>query len=147
SANVTPLRAGARPVDGDDILAAAVQAVYAKQLWPFLAQALAAAQFGIGIRIIDDFFYDRNPDGTFGAIADRYFTLSADEQNYPSDVGAFMSAGAHSWGLFDHAWWNSGYVELAWGLYPIRARDAFDGPFTVADTSPTILVVGTTYDP
>src|SRR3954469_11385532 len=149
NANVTPLPARGGAVGGDDVLAATIQAVYAKQLWPFLAQALAAAQAGngTGIRIIDDFFYDKNPNGSFGPIADRYFTLTADEQNYPSDVNTFMSAGAHSWGLFDHAWWNSGYSELPWGLYPVRARDAFDGPFDVPDTSPTVLVVGTTYDP
>ena len=34
------------------------------------------------------------------------------------------------------------YAELNWGLYPIRARDAFDGPFRTARSAPTTLVVG-----
>ncbi|HEY3189070.1 MAG TPA: alpha/beta hydrolase, partial [Solirubrobacteraceae bacterium] len=52
-----------------------------------------------------------------------------------------------SHGLFDHQWWNSGYLELNYGLYPVEPNSRFDGPFTVPDSSPTILVVGTTYDP
>jgi hypothetical protein len=136
-------------VSGDDILTATIQAVYAKQLWPLLARSLSMAAHGdgTGIRAIADFFYGRNPDGTYDPFTDRYFTLSADEQRYPSAIDTFLAAGAHSWGLFDHTWWNSGYVELNWGLYPVGARDAFGGPFTVDATSPTILVVGTTYDP
>jgi pimeloyl-ACP methyl ester carboxylesterase len=141
--------AGGPPVGGDDVLAATVQAVYAKQLWPLLAQSLAMAAHGdgTGIRAIADFFYGIEPNGRFDPISDRYFTLSADEQRYPSAIQTFLDAGAHSWGLFDHAWWNAGYVELNWGLYPVTARDAFDGPFNVDADSPTVLVVGTTYDP
>jgi pimeloyl-ACP methyl ester carboxylesterase len=149
-ADQTPLPAvGGRPVTGDGVVAAAIQAVYAKQLWPLLAQALAMAAHGdgTGVRIIDDFFYGRLPNGRYDPITDRYFTLSADEQNYPSSPQTFLDAGAHSWGLFDHAWWNTGYVEMNWGLYPVKARDTFTGPFTVASDSPTVLVVGTTYDP
>jgi hypothetical protein len=140
---------GGRAVSGDDILAATIQAVYAKQLWPLLARSLSMAAHGdgTGIRAIADFFYGRNPDGTYDPFTDRYFTLSADEQRYPSTVDTFLDAGAHSWGLFDHAWWNSGYAELPWGLYPVTARDAFGGPFRVNADSPTVLVVGTTYDP
>src|SRR3954454_12224473 len=140
---------GGPPAGGDDVLAATVQAVYAKQLWPLLAQSLAMAARGdgTGIRIIADFFYGVEPGGRFDPITDRYFTLSADEQRYPSAIDTFLAAGAHSWGLFDHAWWNSGYVELNWGLYPVQGRDTFAGPFAVDATSPTVLVVGTTYDP
>jgi pimeloyl-ACP methyl ester carboxylesterase len=139
-----------RPVDGDDIRAALVQMVYAKFLWPELANALAKLENGdgSGIRdIMDNRFYARNPDGTYDPFTDRYFLLSADEQNYPSDVKPFLKAGKASYFRYDHAFWNHGYAELNWGLYPIRAKDKFDGPFQTSSKDPTTLVIGTRYDP
>src|SRR4051794_20600209 len=47
-ANQTPIPAAGGAVGGDDVLAATVQAVYAKQLWPLLAQALSLAANGNG---------------------------------------------------------------------------------------------------
>jgi pimeloyl-ACP methyl ester carboxylesterase len=147
-----PLRAGGpdpRPVDGDDLRAAAIQAVYAKQLWPVLAAALAQAQAGDGtlVRRLVDVFYGRNPDGTYDPLLDRYFTISALEQRYPRDIATYLDAGEDSWQSFDHFWFNSGYVELAWGLYPVRPRGAFYGPFRAARRATPTLVVATTYDP
>src|SRR2546423_443814 len=138
-----------RQAVGDDNRAAVVQAVYAKQLWPLLALSLSMAQAGdgVGIRAVADFFYGRLPDGTYDPFSDRFFTISAVDQQYPSDVNTFLEQGAASWETFDHAWWNSGYGELAWGLYPVAAKGRFTGPFQTDANSPTILVVGTTYDP
>ena len=62
-------------------------------------------------------------------------------------MDTYLEAGDHSWGLFDHAHWNHGYTELAWGLWPVEPRGVFRGPFKAARNSPTVLVVGTTYDP
>ena len=151
-ADATPIPAfgrDPRAVTGDDIRAAAVQSVYAKQLWPLLAFALDTAQGGdgAGIRAIADFFYGRLPDGTYDPFSDRFFTISALDQQYPSDANAFLAAGATSWATFDHAWWNSGYGELAWGLYPVAAKGLFTGPFKTASDTLPVLVVGTTYDP
>jgi pimeloyl-ACP methyl ester carboxylesterase len=140
-----------RPIDGDDIRAALVQEVYAKFLWPELAAALAQLEHdgdGAKIRtIMDDRFYSRNDDGTYGPGTDRYFLLSADEQNYPHDVKTFLKEGRQSYFDYDHAFWNHGYTELNWGLYPIRAKDKYDGPFRTRNGDPTTLVVGTRYDP
>jgi pimeloyl-ACP methyl ester carboxylesterase len=139
-----------RPVDGDDIRAALAQEVYAKFLWPELASALALLEQGdgAGIRaIMDNRFYGRNPDGSYDPGLDRYFLLSADEQRYPHKVQRFLDAGQQSYNDYDHAFWNHGYSELNWGLYPIRARDAFYGPFRTTKKDPTTLVVGTRYDP
>ena len=138
-----------RPVTGDDIRAAAIQAVYAKQLWPLLALSLSLADAGdgVGIRLIVDFFYGRLPDDTFDPLADRFFTISALELQYSHDVGPFLDAGQGSWAMFDHFWWNTGYGELPWGLYTVRPRGIYTGPFKTAADSPTVLVVGTTYDP
>ena len=103
---------------------------------------------GNGIRfILDNRFYGRNDDGTYDPAIDRYFLLSADEQNYPRPINPFLLAGKQSYQDYDHAYWNHGYAELNWGLYPIRARGKFDGPFRTSAKDPTTLVVGTRYDP
>jgi len=138
-----------RPVDGDDILAAATLATYAKQFWPVLAGALQQAQAGdgTGLRELADAFYARNPDGTYDPSLDRYFLITGVDQRYEKAVDPYIAAGNHSWGLFDHTWWNAGYVELNYGLYDVQGNDVFRGPFKASASSPTVLEVATTYDP
>jgi pimeloyl-ACP methyl ester carboxylesterase len=138
-----------RLVDGDDVLAAALINLYAKQAWPFLTAALAAAEQGDYslIRLEADLFYGVLDDGSYDPFTDRYFALGALEQDYPRNVFIYLEAGEHSWNLFDHFWFNSGYVELPWGLFPVDPRGAYYGPFRAAGAAPTTLVVGTTYDP
>ncbi|HMI88712.1 MAG TPA: alpha/beta hydrolase [Polyangiaceae bacterium] len=152
-ANAAPIAAAGddpRPVDGDDIIWVASNAIYAKQLWPALAQALVAARDGDGtlVRQRSNGSYGRNPDGSYDPGLDRYFALSAIEQRYTSsDVETYLDAGKASWAMFDHAYWNTGYSELPLGLFPVHAQGVFRGPFRTSASSPTILVVGTTYDP
>jgi pimeloyl-ACP methyl ester carboxylesterase len=152
-ANESPIPAGGadpRPVDGDDILTVALYDSYAKQYWGELAFALASAAKGDGtmIRALVNGFYGNNGDGTFDPGTDRYFTIGAVEQRYPrADVGLYLRAGKRSWSEHEWAWSNNGYVELNYGLWPIHDRDSFAGPFKVPDSSPTPLVVATTYDP
>ena len=138
-----------RPVDGDDLVAGAAYAMYAKQLWPVLVAALQQAQAGDGtvFRQLVDAFYGRNDDGTYDPISDRYFLIGAADQRYTKPVASYFEAGNHSWGLFDHAWWNSGYVELSYGLYGAQSNDVFRGPFRASKSAPPVLEVGTTYDP
>ena len=143
-----------RPVDGDDMIAGAVLAMYAKQLWPFLVQALQEAHNGDGttFRLLADFFYGRNPDGTYDPASDRYFLITAADQVYQRihghhGIDLYLDAGNHSWGLFPHAWWNEGYVELNYGLYNPRPNDVYRGPFHASGSAPTVLEVATTYDP
>jgi pimeloyl-ACP methyl ester carboxylesterase len=138
-----------RPVTGDDIRAALVQEVYSIYAWDELRDALVQLEGGdgAGIRAIADGFWGRNDDGSYSPGTDRYFLLSADEQNYPRGIDPFLRAGKSSYQDYDYTFWNHGYVELNWGLYPIRARDKFDGPFRTTRRDPTTLVVGTRYDP
>jgi pimeloyl-ACP methyl ester carboxylesterase len=141
-----------RPVGGDDIRAAVLQSVYSKSLWPFLAAGLARADdpthpdAGL-LRQLADIFYGRNDDGSYDPLTDRYFTISALEQRYPQGIGTYLKEGARSYYDYDHAWFNHGYVELAWGLYPIKPRGVFYGPFRNPNPNVKTLVVGTTYDP
>jgi pimeloyl-ACP methyl ester carboxylesterase len=150
--NANPQPASAtdpRLVDGDDVNAAAVANLYAKQAWPFLTAALAAAEaedYSL-IREEVDSFYGLLEDGSYDPLSDRYYALGALEQRYPRNVFEYIEAGEHSWSLFDHFWFNSGYVELPWGLFPVNPRGAYYGPFDNRRSAPTTLVVGTIYDP
>ena len=140
-----------RPVGGDEIRMATGSLLYAKQLWGVLGQALSEAAAGDATLLraeIDEFFWGRQEDGSFSPSLSRYFTIGASEQQYPTDdPQAFLDRGAESWASFPHAWWNSGYAEVAYGLWPARDEDAYLGPFTAPESSPTVLVVATTYDP
>ena len=49
--------------------------------------------------------------------------------------------------MFEHFWFNSGYVEIHYALWPIHDKDAYSGPFTASKSAPTVLEVATTYDP
>jgi pimeloyl-ACP methyl ester carboxylesterase len=144
-----PVPDGRAAVNGDDILAATALGMYAKQLWPLLAQALsaAAAGNGTGIRNLADAFWGNNNDGTFDPGGDRYFTITAIEQNYPSDIQTFLDAGDNAWGVFNYTYWNTGYPEINYAIWPIHATDAFRGPFKASKSAPTVLEVATTYDP
>jgi pimeloyl-ACP methyl ester carboxylesterase len=152
-ANETPIPAGGpdpRPVDGDDINFAAIGEIYAKQAWGELAEALDLAARGDGteIRRLVDESYGLLDDGTYDPGSDRYFTIGAVEQRYPkANVPLYLQLGKRSWSEHDHTWWNNGYVELNYGLWPIHDTDAFAGPFRIPSSSPTPLVVATTYDP
>jgi pimeloyl-ACP methyl ester carboxylesterase len=68
-----------RLVDGNDVLSGALTDLYAKQFWPYIAAALAAAQAGdyAPIRGEADISYGRNPDGTYDPGLDRYFAVGA----------------------------------------------------------------------
>jgi pimeloyl-ACP methyl ester carboxylesterase len=140
-----------RPIKGDDIRGAAFAELYAKFLWGDLAKALADASHGDGSgirKMVDEDWFARNPDGTFDPATDKYFLITAADQTYDHhDLGSYFDLGDLAWGMFDHFYVNNGYAELNYGLYPIQGRDAFKGPFHVPSSSPTILVVDTTYDP
>jgi pimeloyl-ACP methyl ester carboxylesterase len=139
-----------RPVGGDDVRMATSSMLYNKQFWGLLGEALASGAAGDGSllrAIVDQAFYGRQPDGTFDPLSDRYFTITASEQQYPRSLGVFLKRGAESWASYPHFWFNSGYAEISYALWPAHDADAYRGPFTVPASSPTPLVVATTYDP
>jgi pimeloyl-ACP methyl ester carboxylesterase len=140
-----------RPVSGDDIRAATVELLYAKQFWGVMGLALARAVHGDGTTIraiVDQLFYRRRDDGTFDPLYDRLFVISASEQLYPrGDVQVYFRRGAASWAEFPHFWWNSGYPEMPNALWPNHDQDAYEGSFRLPSSSPTPLVVATTHDP
>ena len=145
-------RTDPRPVDGDDLLAAAAQAIYAKQLWPVLARGLAD---GAGRRRHASCACSPTSStaATRTAPTTRAPTATSrsarDEQRYPTAVDTFLDGRRRTrGGCSTTSWWNSGYVELNCGRCTrSRARDVFTGPFTVDARRRRSLVVGTTYDP
>ena len=156
TANATPIPANGytpdpRPIDGDDLNAAAAIMMYAKQFWPTWAQALTAAQAGDGsiVRfLVDELFYGRDPNtGQYDPGSDRFFAIYGAEAHWPTDIGTYLREGDQAFGQFDHFYSNHGYSELNFGLWPATAQDTYEGPFTVKSSSPTPLVVATTYDP
>ncbi|PFG40155.1 alpha/beta hydrolase family protein [Georgenia soli] len=138
-----------RPVDGDDIRVATTTLLYSKQLWGILGAGLAQAAAGDAsvLRLVVDLAYNRQNDGSYAPGSDQFFAISAAERHWPRDIDAYLDKGAESWAAFPHFWYNSGYSDTPWGLWPVRDEDAYEGPFTVPASSPTPLVVATTYDP
>ncbi len=81
--------------------------LYSKTLWPLMGQMLASAQAGDGTLVrfvVDEIFYGRNADtGAFDPITDRYFTIGASEQEYPTKVSALPARPAStSWAQHEH---------------------------------------------
>ncbi|MEA2234342.1 MAG: hypothetical protein QOD83_4158 [Solirubrobacteraceae bacterium] len=138
-----------RAVDGDDARAGTLIALYSKSNWPFLGQALADLERGDGanMRFAADLYYARNDDGTYQPGPDAYFAITAIEQRYPHDLGTYLRAGRRSFEEHPHFWWNNGYLELNYGIFPVRGDSVFSGPFRVPRSSPAPLVVATTHDP
>ena len=58
-----------------------------------------------------------------------------------------LDRGDEAWAIYPHTYFNNGYVELNYVMWPKHDKDAYYGPFKIKDSSPTPLVVATTYDP
>jgi pimeloyl-ACP methyl ester carboxylesterase len=149
SAAATPIpaprnTANPRPVAADDIRAVTVRLLYAKRLWGVLGAALAQAASGDGssIRAITDLIAPPQDPGR-----DRFFAIAGSEQRWPRNVDAYLERGAREWADHAHFWSHFAYAEIPFALWPIQDEDAYEGPFTVDPSSPTPLVIGTTYDP
>ncbi|SDL82423.1 alpha/beta hydrolase fold [Geodermatophilus siccatus] len=134
-----------RPVTADDIRVLTLNLLYGKELWGQLGAALAEAAAGNGSPVRSLLHQLVHADGASG---DQFFAITASEQRYPQgDLDVYLDRGAESWASFPHFWFTSGYAEIPYALWPARDEDAFAGPFDVPASSPTPLVIGTTYDP
>jgi pimeloyl-ACP methyl ester carboxylesterase len=134
-----------RPVTADDIRDVTGQLLYAKQIWGILAVALAQADAGDGslIRAIIDQIVSPPMDPGL----DRFVAIAGSERMWPRDVDAYLERGAREWVDSPHFWANFAYSEIAFALWPAHDEDAYGGSFAVDASSPTPLVIGTTYDP
>jgi pimeloyl-ACP methyl ester carboxylesterase len=137
------------PATGDTLLVAAASALDSKPAWATLASALRQAEQGNGtnLRGLADQFWGIRSDGSYTGGWDVNLAISALDQRYPPAIGAYIRTAHHSEAMFPNFGWASGSFDLPWGLYPVRPRGAFRGPFTLPAWAPTALVIGTTYDP
>ncbi|WP_167761609.1 alpha/beta hydrolase [Blastococcus sp. CT_GayMR19] len=138
-----------RPVTADDIRDVTLTLLYSKHNWALLAATLAQAEDGdasVVRAIIDLIVFPREEDGSYDPQSDRFFAIMAGERQWPTDVEAYLARGAQDWVNVPH-FWGFAYSEIPFALWPVHDEDAYDGPFTVPDSSPTPLVIATTYDP
>ena len=135
-----PVPDGTGAVNGDDILAATALAMYAKQFWPASRTRCPrrASGDGTGIRDLADAFWGNNEDGTFDPGGDRYFTITAIEQNFTRDVQTFLDAGDNAWGVFNYTYWNTGYRSQLRALADPRQRRV-PRPVQGVQSAPTML--------
>jgi pimeloyl-ACP methyl ester carboxylesterase len=148
--DIAPLTVGDRRLDGDDVRVALAQGLHDKKQWSSTAAALeAAAEKGDGtaLRKLADGFYARIGDGTYRPILDQFFAVSSVDQANPGGLRPYLSAGEQSWDAFDHSYFLSGYSGYVWGANHVRPRGVYRGPFRASASGPTVLVIGTTYDP
>ncbi|MGY1590727.1 alpha/beta hydrolase [Geodermatophilus sp. SYSU D00708] len=149
-ADETPIPAPNYPenpeaVDGDDIRDVTTTLLYAKRLWGLLAAALAQAEAGDGsvVRALVDLVVSPEGDPS----GDRFFTISAGEQQWPTDIDSYLARAADEWVEFPHFFGNGALAEVAWGLWPRQDEDVFAGPFVASPDAAPVLVVQGTNDP
>ena len=92
--------------------------MYAKQLWPLLVDALQGRRPATG-RCSGCWRTSLQPQRRRHLRPDQRPLLPdrGADQHYKPGIKHYLAAGNQSWGLFDHAWWNTGYGELNYGLF------------------------------
>ena len=157
-AGVRPLPAIAsgdpRPVLQQDVQNGAVLPMYARQLWPLLADALTLAQKGGDgslLQVISDAARGRGDDGSYGHGADAFVETSCVDLDYPTTPEAFDAVGQRAaqeaplFGLANN--WTEAGPGWVCGEWPLEPTARFAGPFTFPTPGAPALVVGTTFDP
>lgn len=145
-ASPIPSATSVRPAGPGELNLALGQAMYSKELWPKLAQALADADRGDGgglVQLANDYLRVANGDEE-GTQFDGYFAIGCVDQAWPRDPAVVLAAAkqaATTAPHFGEALMND-YVRCA--LWPAPS-DPITPP--KAAGSPPILVVGTTGDP
>ncbi len=86
-ADPIPVEADRPPVNRDVAFVATIQAMYSEQLWPALRRAYADAQDGDGSGLLrlNDQYYQRRPDGSYGNELEAFQVIScADTADRPT---------------------------------------------------------------
>lgn len=126
-------------------LQAVAKAMYSDDLWPQLSDALAAAQDGDGLPLIEiwDSYYDRNPDGTWPDFLEAFQTIVCmDDAERPTVEEEDATADEFIAVAPRFAPGTTGSYTCT--FYPDAESPRVD--ITAAGAGP-ILVIGTTGDP
>lgn len=148
SADADPLPGSdGRMLGADNLLTGIIAALYARESWSFLTQALSAALQGDGSMALQlaDFYNGRNADGTYADNSTEAFrayncmdypldTSEADQDAADAKIAAEAPTIAPYWQGVD--------VCAVWPYPPTGVREKIS-----ADGAAPILVVGTTNDP
>jgi len=121
------------------------QALYAKSLWPSLADALEQADKGDATGLVDlaDAYLQREPDGQYPFGFDLYFAVSCLDSEWPGDPDAVLAAAKRIGRKYPFM--GEGLVNdyVRCGMWPAKPQPL---PALTAEGSPPILVVSTTGD-
>lgn len=135
---------GRTPVNLAVAMVAVSQAMYSSSIWGELESALAGAQKGdgSGLLALNDSYFERNSDGTYGNALEAFLAISCLDDPGPSTVAGvdeylprFKEAAPRLWPGF-----TSGYACQFWPA-PTDLRVTITG----AGAGP-IVVIGTTGD-
>ena len=146
--DTTPVPAGSRQLTRSLAMTAVLATMYDQDRWGNLDEALAAVDAGDGSKMlaIADSYNERNPDGTYGSIANGAFAATACIERSAAPTAVFTRSLTEADVLkvspFFGPWqeWEGLYCEF-WPELPRAYR-----PLTVSG-APPILLVGATNDP
>lgn len=143
----TPLLVGNRSLTRALAVIGVLVTLYDQSSWPYLDQALTAADRGNGALLLQfsDIYLGRNADGTYDNETDAGTSVNCVDRPVPTDVAAYDALGpkfAAASPLFGPAFQ---YSNLLCAYWPVKPAGQV-GPIT-ADGAPPILLVGGTDDP
>jgi len=135
-----------RPLTSSLALTGVAAALYSRDTWPYLEQALAAAARGDGgtLLALSDVLDERHPDGTYSSLQASNIAVSCRDVSAPLGTAPYVASYRRlqrsAPDFADLA--LSGYVCAVWPARPT----APPAPLAVRG-APPLLVVGTTGDP
>ena len=135
------------PVNRDVAVTGVIQAMYSEQFWPALEQSLVAAQRagdGSGLLALNDSYYRRAPDGTYGNELEAFQVITCADTAERQTIEEVDSEAAL-------------YTEVAPRLVPEGSAGGYSCTFLPDSIDPriditgagagSIVVIGTTGDP
>ena len=124
-----------------------IEALYAKQLWPLLAQGLALAERGDGsiLLYLADQYSMRQPDGTYKNLLSAFVAVNCVDYLSPSDISGYEALLPKLKQASPEFGEATLYESLQCLYWPVRATK--DPGVIKAEGAPPILVVATTGDP
>jgi pimeloyl-ACP methyl ester carboxylesterase len=145
-----PLNDPTRPVTDHTVVTGVQATLYARLSWPFLGQALLAAEQGDGsaLQLASDQFIGREPDGTYSSWFDAFTAVVAVDRDHPASLSRFAQAADRAAQVAPTFGRLNVWSSLPSALWVVPPREDVEGPFTYAPAAgaPPALVVGTTYD-
>ena len=142
-----PARGADRPAGPGETLLGIVSALYSKNSWPQLANALLAAiNNGDGTQLVNlaDEYLERNADGSYPNLIEANMAVNFDDETCPKDPKAYEQLAvdwAKSSPHFGASAASGGVVCAYWPTTP----DPLQAP--KARGAPPIIVISTTNDP